>query len=524
SYLTVELNYISLNLYKLELTFHKRCNLFVDTMEHLKIEVIDDRWKKPYLGGYRNLKNVKEYHHATVMTNFFPRSYVMQGELIERTTQTIWNEKSELLDTSVTVSTQTPVKGLHLLEENRQYIFPRPYSDVKDSTDEILKIQRWWRNWLKRKQILSFLEIIRGVNKNWDEKTKTIQEEKKKLRAKLDLPIENMTTEEEFEHAYSMIEMEKNRLTKLAKASYIGHLLTLAYLYIVLQEIELIRKVEVRRRYVKEERKLKSHLSTLKQLSKPRTWVNKNGKLLSMETSLEQEFIKWEDLFRRLIDCDQDIEKRKEVLRNAYDMLETHNEDDVKHLKEMITKELKLLDVGMTVKSVEIQHKLIELHLFDYLECYALKLRPGLQEKKISLLKFRNRFCAKCGKVQPEDSFHVDTRTKDLDTCKNCRKLENISRKRLDFTVYSFILKSLRSNEVQQCCTTPTVFIMQVDDIYYLINSIWQARSILSNATVLEDLRLCRFDNSIDWSPWNCLLLTHEEMLTHSLVVNPYED
>ncbi|KAG8238883.1 hypothetical protein J437_LFUL018444, partial [Ladona fulva] len=62
-----------------------------------------------------------------------------------------------------------------------------------------------------------------------------------------------------------------------------------------------------------------------------------------------------------------------------------------------------------------------------------------------------------------------------------------------------------------------------VEDIYYIVNTIWHGESILSENKDLVKLRLCRFDNAIQWSPWNCLLVTYKEMLTHNLVDDPLE-
>lgn len=58
-------------------------------------------------------------------------------------------------------------------------------------------------------------------------------------------------------------------------------------------------------------------------------------------------------------------------------------------------------------------------------------------------------------------------------------------------------------------------FDVQLQDIQYLTENIWASQSVLSAWKDLNDLVMVRWDKSLEWSPWNCILLTKDEGATH---------
>ena len=56
---------------------------------------------------------------------------------------------------------------------------------------------------------------------------------------------------------------------------------------------------------------------------------------------------------------------------------------------------------------------------------------------------------------------------------------------------------------------------MQLQDIQYLTENIWVSQSALSAWNDLNDLLMVRWDKSLEWSPWNCILLTKDESVAH---------
>jgi hypothetical protein len=56
---------------------------------------------------------------------------------------------------------------------------------------------------------------------------------------------------------------------------------------------------------------------------------------------------------------------------------------------------------------------------------------------------------------------------------------------------------------------------LSVMDLYHLVLDIWHGHSILSEVSNPRELSLPRYELQAPWSPWNCVLLTHEEAEVH---------
>lgn len=86
---------------------------------------------------------------------------------------------------------------------------------------------------------------------------------------------------------------------------------------------------------------------------------------------------------------------------------------------------------------------------------------------------------------------------------------------RINFSLFTYLLNGIRADEIKRNCFSSLIFVMCEPGIYHLINNIWHGRSIISENDDLYKLRLGRFDISVEWSPWNCILLTEEEAEAH---------
>lgn len=77
------------------------------------------------------------------------------------------------------------------------------------------------------------------------------------------------------------------------------------------------------------------------------------------------------------------------------------------------------------------------------------------------------------------------------------------------------MLRSIRRDERRRGALSSYAFIIQENDIKYIVENIWHGHSILSQCEVRSDLRLPRFYIREDWAPWNCVLLTENEARMH---------
>lgn len=91
----------------------------------------------------------------------------------------------------------------------------------------------------------------------------------------------------------------------------------------------------------------------------------------------------------------------------------------------------------------------------------------------------------------------------------------------MDYNPYMFILNCVRAEEDRRNSTSALSFIMQEHDIYHLVNHIWHGRSAVSKNMDLSLLRLVRYQKDVEWSPWNCILLTENEADVHYRIDDP---
>ncbi|KAM7541030.1 hypothetical protein Aperf_G00000031058 [Anoplocephala perfoliata] len=182
------------------------------------------------------------------------------------------------------------------------------------------------------------------------------------------------------------------------------------------------------------------------------------------------------------------------------------------------------------------------------------------------------RRCISCGRYLRTRKFEISARAEHLEICMFCWRQGNRGRDRLDLDPYRLILKDLRNSEAElllkmqsakaaeireqelialdeaveeqkrrreahdstpveismlfdaerersenkiENMTDHLELLVNVQDIYYLVNKVWDGRSALSGCSELGELKLCRWKISQPWSPWNTILLTKKEADLH---------
>ena len=101
--------------------------------------------------------------------------------------------------------------------------------------------------------------------------------------------------------------------------------------------------------------------------------------------------------------------------------------------------------------------------------------------------------------------------------------LDNDARSRQDLSVYKSMLDRIKHDEESRNNTTSPIFQLQDSDIRYIVRSFWDSRSILSGLSNMYELRLIRWIHDEEWSPWNCVLLTHNEADIHGQLSNLFK-
>lgn len=55
----------------------------------------------------------------------------------------------------------------------------------------------------------------------------------------------------------------------------------------------------------------------------------------------------------------------------------------------------------------------------------------------------------------------------------------------------------------------------QAEDVRYLVEEVWASRLALHASSDIYNLVFVRWERKMDWSPWNCILLSKEETSAH---------
>ncbi|XP_037960670.1 IQ and ubiquitin-like domain-containing protein [Teleopsis dalmanni] len=123
--------------------------------------------------------------------------------------------------------------------------------------------------------------------------------------------------------------------------------------------------------------------------------------------------------------------------------------------------------------------------------------------------------CEVCSKVKPLSKFSLSVRKEQVTSCEKCQSVNLAGRNTMFFKA---VLRAMHRDEKLRHTPGSLAFIMQIDDIRYIIEKIWHGRSILSLNNDLRILRLPRWVRSEPWAPWNCICVTEEEARYHNQI------
>lgn len=123
--------------------------------------------------------------------------------------------------------------------------------------------------------------------------------------------------------------------------------------------------------------------------------------------------------------------------------------------------------------------------------------------------------CRGCHRYLQSADFSPSASARLSGRCRDCTGLDNIARSRDDFSCYKNILRRLRADEQRLNAEAKIPFLLQVEDVRYLVEVVWASRSALQASSDLYNLVFVRWERQRDWSPWNCILLSKEETSAH---------
>uniref|UniRef100_A0A667GRB8 IQ motif and ubiquitin domain containing n=1 Tax=Lynx canadensis TaxID=61383 RepID=A0A667GRB8_LYNCA len=428
--------------------------------QDVAVEIIKSDFHKPFLGGFRHRITGVEYHNAGTQT--VPKKITKKDYAFCRDTQTVFQRK-KLQQTTNTTSTQMTKIGVYVSNMTDKLVTPGKYFSAAEyhaqRLQAVIVLQTYYRRW-HAKVMVENLRRQKMLRLKWE-----AEEEQRKIREKeewmkLDYHRRhNPQTKEDFELLYNALELWRQEELARINQSFTGAERKAALCELLEKETQIIASIG-RHRYIAYTANQEALIQAfLDKCSAPKVWRTFSGKIIEMDTQFTI---------------------RARELQNIYKciMLKNISQDE-------------RLDVLLTLKhTVKVPQ--------DPLKFY----------KKIY-------FCLSCQLYLPSTEFAVSSTSHRAYRCRNCINLDNETRQRESFLKYKCLLQRLYYSEANYEDDSKIAFLMKLEDIQYLIENIWASQSALSAWNDLHDLVMVRWDKSLEWSPWNCILLTKDESIAH---------
>ncbi|XP_021196611.3 IQ and ubiquitin-like domain-containing protein [Helicoverpa armigera] len=501
---------------------------FGTEIKQINVEIFSDPMRKPFLGGYRNVHTGVIYHHAYTQTPQKPEKLPPESKNC-RDTQTA-KEKECVHDTNYSRATQMNSVHAYIPNVTDRIVVPKPYETYYEMVIRLNHnhyasiIQRAFRHHQYRQMVDRWLKECRERIERMKEEER-LEREAMERRLRHDLITKTFPkTREDFDQLYAMVDRWKHaeiaRISQLhAKGPKIAE-----FSLLLDKEVELLRCIEDYRVKVREDSRKIKEKRFLEEISKPVAWYGRDGKIITMETVEIQKAKKLKELYNSFIRNDMDTKERIELLVDMKFALQ-----DFRHplAEEVIT----LLD-----QESDLLIRQYNSHQLEYLRRRAAgcvirliqssELNSGVTKYKDvrDFKKMENgnlHFCELCHQVKPCTDFPLNTRMTGCLICKSCSWKDVNERSWIDMTPFKFILRAVQRDERRRKCWGSLAFVLQEKDIFFIVEKLWHSHSAISECDDITELRLCRWHVNEDWSPWNCFLVTVQEMKAHLKLEEP---
>ena len=497
----------------------------------IRVEIDYFFGEKPYLGGWRHKKTRKEYHNAATQTDNAAKAEKQAKELRSRQVQTRPEVDQELQTTSEK-GTQVARLGLYVLkEDDRNLEYSGTYTTADQLSNrylfQVMFVQRVCRGWIARKKVNQMREVYgRQKDQEAEEKKQKAEEQYQRKMEEADR-CENPKTKADFDMLYNKLE-EWRRKEEDGLEERDGRALNVARAKLVMQEATMLSKISQNKNLANLEGKERAVRDFLERASSPHCWALSGGGTIRIETPDTKRALELRNLYIRL-KCDDMIpEERVLVLVDLKENISQWGCRLTKELGELIKRETDMMERGVKHSNLGgLRQRILHLYL-QYVRTprynpearrYLRLVLPDPPPARKGAQEGGRRdieYCHACSKFLPRSSFNMSAGSASLAQCQACRRLDNDARTRLDLSLYKSLLDSIKAEEEARNNLASPAFILQESDIRYIVENIWNSRSVLSGLGDLFDLRLARWECEKEWSPWNCILLAREECRIHT--------
>ncbi|NXI35767.1 IQUB protein, partial [Galbula dea] len=496
-----------------------------DSVQHLHVKIERPTYPKPFLGGFKNRKTGVEFHHAGSQT--IPKKRPDKGiEEFCRDTQTVL-EKNQLQQTQNTTSTQMTKVGLYASERADKLITPGKYLPAEEyhrqRLEAVMVLQKHFRRW-HATNVVQTLREKKRLRLAWEaqEELRKRKEKEDKLRREQERRL-NPRTKEDFELLFNALELWRQEETDRINRALAGAERKAALCGVLEQEAQLIASIGRHRLNADEENQQKAILHFLAKCAQPKRWKAFDGKVTEMDTQNTLRARELLEIYRSISMQDISKEERLDVLSTLRGTVKEHKCKLTEEIVELIDREVDLLSRQVKECNLEGLRKRICTLFLHYTKS------PKFNPEVVKILKvppdplklYRNvNFCQSCTNYFPSAEFPLAGSSHTTGRCHACCKLDNEARERKASLKYRLILEHLRKSEVGYQDDAKIVFLVQLQDLQYMIESLWGCQSALSASSDLYDLVMVRWEKQHEWSPWNTILLTEDEADAHLKLSN----
>ncbi|XP_028033352.1 IQ and ubiquitin-like domain-containing protein [Bombyx mandarina] len=503
---------------------------FGNTIKQINVEIFTELIEKPYLGGYRNIFTGIEYHHAYTQTPQKPEKLPPEKKNC-RDTQTA-EEREKIYDTDYSRATQMNCVKAYIPSVNDKIITPKPYETFEEMKRRLNHdhyasiIQRAFKHYQFRIKVERWLKECRDrINRMREQDQK--EQEAMQRRLQRDLVTKTFPkTRQDFDQLYAMVDRWKHaEIARISQLHSKGPKIA-EFTLLLDKEVELLRCIEAYRIKIKEDsRKIKEE-RFLEEISKPVAWYGRSGKLITMDTIEIQRARRLKELYNSFIREDTEVKERLELLVDMKFALQEFRHPLAEEIITLLDQECDLLVRRYNGFQLQFLRQRVAASILRLIKTSELNFGvtkcKDIREYR-QMEQSRLYFCELCHQVKGYAEFPLNTKMSGFLVCTSCSWKDVNERSWVDMTPYKFILRAVQREERRRKCWGSLAFVLQEKDIFFIVEKLWHSHSAISECKDITELRLCRWRVNDDWSPWNCFLVTVQEMKAHLKLQNPQD-
>ncbi|KFP88459.1 IQ and ubiquitin-like domain-containing protein, partial [Apaloderma vittatum] len=491
----------------------------LDSFQDVVVKIERPTYHKPFLGGFKNRISGVEFHNAGSQTK--PKKRPDKG------IQLFSFEKNKPQKTKNTTSTQMTKIGLYVSNRTDKLVSPGKYVTADEyhrrRLEAVIVLQTYFRRWHAINVVQNLREQKR-LRLAWEaqEQLRRKREKEEKLRKENQRRL-NPKTKEDFERLYHDLQLWMQEETERINRTLTGAERKAAFCGLQEKEAQLIASIGRQKLNADKENQQKAILHFLNKCAQPKRWKAYDGKITEMDTQYTLRARELFEIYRSVCMIGIPKEERINVLLTLGHTVKEHECNLTREIVELIAREADLISREVKECNLEGLRKRICTLFLQYIKTpeFNPEVARILKVPSDPLKLYKNvNFCRSCENYLPSTKFPVTANSRTVNRCLMCCKLSNEAHRREEFLKYKLILENLRKSEADYQDDAKIVFLIQQQDLQYLIEQIWDCQSALSACNDLYDLVMVRWDKQLEWSPWNTILLTKDEADAHLKLCN----